>query len=369
MDKLSFEILSRDPGGARLGRIKTAHGVIDTPAFFPVGTQGTVKAITREELLEMNVQCILCNTYHLMLRPGAELIKDFHGLHSFMNWPRSILTDSGGFQVLSLAARRKITREGVLFNSHIDGSKHLLTPERAINIQEALASDIMMCLDECPPNPSPRKVIVKACENTTHWAMRCKAARAREDLALFGIIQGGTDLELRREHAEEMVALGFDGYALGGLSVGEDQELMYEVVANTTVFLPEKRPRYLMGVGTPRDLVTCVGRGIDFFDCVIPTRNARNGALFTSRGKLNIRNKQHRTSEAPLDDGCACPTCQNYSRAYLRHLFIAREILALRLLTLHNLYFYQDLMRQARFAIAAGDYTSWANDFLTRIAA
>lgn len=357
-----FELIKTD-GRARLGRVKTAHGEFDTPVFMPVGTRATVKALTPEELVDMGVGIILANTYHLLMRPGHDVVRELGGLHRFMHWDRPILTDSGGFQVFSLAKLRKIDERGVSFASHIDGARHLLTPEKAVEVQEALGSDIMMVLDECTPYPAEREYVVDSMELTHRWAKRCRDARTREDSALFGIVQGGMHEDLRRESVEAVVDVGFDGYAIGGLSVGEEKELMYEMTDLAAGLLPEDRPRYLMGVGTPEDLVYGVGRGVDMFDCVMPTRNARNGTLFTRRGKLGIKNARFERDPSPLDPDCGCYTCANYSRGYLRHLFLAGEILSSRLNTIHNVYYYIDLMARARDAIARGRFDEFKKDF------
>lgn len=360
-----FKLLKKD-GRARLGRVATPHGEYATPAFMPVGTRATVKALTPEELVGMGAEIILANTYHLFLRPGHEVIRELGGLHRFMHWNRPILTDSGGFQVFSLAKLRKIDERGVFFASHLDGARHLLTPEKAIEVQEALGSDIIMPLDECTPYPAERDYVVESMNLTHRWARRCKEARKDPAQALFGIVQGGMYKDLRKESAGAIVDIGFDGYAIGGLSVGEEKEVMYEMVEATAPFLPEDRPRYLMGVGTPEDLVHCVDQGIDMFDCVMPTRNARNGTLFTSRGKLGIKNARFEKDPAPLDEDCGCYTCMNYSRAYLRHLFMAGEILASRLNTVHNVHYYLDLMARMRGAIGAGRFDGFKKDFFER---
>jgi len=359
----SFELIKTDSGGRRRGRITTPHGTMETPAFMPVGTKATVKTMTPEELVECGVETILGNTYHLMLRPGHELIKGFGGLHGFMNWQGPILTDSGGYQVFSLANLRKITEEGVKFQSHIDGSAWNLTPEFSIEVQEALGADIIMAFDECPPHPSTEKYTRDSMELTLRWARRCKNAKKRNDQALFGIVQGGMYRDLREESARRTVELGFDGYAIGGLSVGESKELMAEMVEAAVPYLPEDKPRYLMGVGMPVDLVESVRRGIDIFDCVMPTRCARNGTLFTSKGKLVIKNSQHKSDHSPIDEDCGCYTCRNYSRAYLRHLFIAGEILGLRLNTIHNLHYYMTLMAQMRRAIEEDSFEEFRAGF------
>ncbi|HQL90406.1 MAG TPA: tRNA guanosine(34) transglycosylase Tgt [Syntrophales bacterium] len=362
-----FELLKTDRNtGARLGRMTTAHGEVRTPVFMPVGTQGTVKAMTPTGLEEAGAEIILGNTYHLYLRPGHELIRDHGGLHRFMHWDRPILTDSGGFQIFSLGPLRRITEEGVHFQSHIDGSRHFLSPERAIEIQEALGSDIMMCLDDCTPYPADRAYAAKSMALTHRWAKRCREAKISEDRALFGIVQGGVHRDLRRASAEALAAIGFDGYAIGGLSVGEPKDLMMETLEATAPLLPPGQARYLMGVGTPEDIVEGVHHGIDLFDCVMPTRCARNGLLFTNHGKVVIKNARYRTDQAPLDETCDCYTCRNFSRAYLRHLFIAREILALLLNTIHNVRFYLALMERIRAAIAGGAFEAFRRSFRDR---
>jgi queuine tRNA-ribosyltransferase len=358
-----FEILARDPRTqARLGRLITPHGELTTPAFMPVGTQAAVKTVTPDELRACGVEIVLANTYHLYLRPGHALIQEMGGLHRFMAWPRPILTDSGGFQVYSLSSLRKLTEEGVQFQSHLDGSRHLLTPEKAVEIQEALGSDIAMVLDECVPYPASYDYALTSQELTTRWARRAKMAHRRPDQALFGIVQGGMYPQLREKSARELVALDFHGYALGGFSVGETKRLMYELIGQTAACLPEEKPRYLMGVGTPADLVQCVKLGVDMFDCVMPTRNARNGCLFTRQGKLLIKNARYARDPRPIDPDCRCYTCQHYSRAYLRHLFVADELLAPRLNTIHNLQYYMDVIHLIREAIVAGRLESLTVD-------
>jgi queuine tRNA-ribosyltransferase len=348
-----FEILARDSRTyARIGRIITPHGEFTTPVFMPVGTQASVKTVTPEELLACRVEIVLANTYHLYLRPTHTLIRDLGGLHRFMHWHRPILTDSGGFQVYSLASLRKLSAEGVVFQSHLDGSRHLLTPEKAIEIQEALGSDIAMVLDECVPYPATYDYALASQELTTRWARRARAAHHRADQALFGIVQGGMYPDLRAKSAGELVELDLDGYALGGFSVGETKRLMYDLIAHTASCLPEEKPRYLMGVGTPADLVNCAKLGVDMFDCVMPTRNARNGYLFTRQGKLIIKNARYAQDPRPIDPECCCYTCQHYSRAYLRHLFVADELLAPRLNTIHNLHYYMEVMHMIRAAVA-----------------
>ncbi len=363
----AFDLIKKDASTeARLGKILTPHGEIRTPVFMPVGTQGTVKSLMPETVRELGAQIILANTYHLYLRPGHELVKRLGGLHRFMNWNGPILTDSGGFQVYSLGALRKITEEGVSFQSHIDGSSHFITPERAVGIQEALGSDIIMCFDECTHYPAEFEYAEKSMEMTNRWAARCKAAKRDPEAALFGIVQGSIYPELRKRAIEQLIRIGFDGYALGGLSVGEPLEKMLEIVGEHAPLLPGNAPRYLMGVGTPADIVACVARGIDMFDCVIPTRCARNGLLFTNGGKVVIKHAIYRESDAPLDPECDCYTCRHYSRAYLRHLFISREILALVLNTIHNVRYYMALMEKIRAAIEGGFFTRFKNDFESR---
>ena len=364
---LKFEILARSgDADARCGRFETARGEVRTPVFMPVGTLGTVKALTPEELRDAGAQIILGNTYHLFLRPGLEVIRHFQGLHRFMNWSGPILTDSGGFQVFSLAKLQEISEEGAAFRSHIDGSRHMLTPEKAVEIQIALDADIMMPLDWCIGYPAQRDDVRAALEMTTRWARRCQSvwqAKARPQAALFGIVQGGMFDDLRRRSAEALVALDLPGYALGGLSVGEPAEIMLAVAEQTLPLLPAERPRYIMGVGTPENLVELVSRGADMFDCVLPTRNARNGQLITSRGTLNISNARFREDERPADPACACYTCRHYSRAYLRHLYMARELLAYRLNSIHNIYYYCHLMADMRRAIREDAFGAFRQQF------
>jgi queuine tRNA-ribosyltransferase len=350
-----FEILARDPHTrARVASMTTPHGAVTTPIFMAVGTQATVKSVTPEELFACRLEIVLANTYHLYLRPGHDLIQQLGGLHRFMHWTRPILTDSGGFQVYSLAGLRKLTEEGALFQSHLDGSRHLLTPERAMEIQEALGSDIAMTLDECVPYPASHEYALASQELTTRWARRAKAAHRRTGQALFGIVQGGMYPDLREKSAQDLVELDLDGYALGGFAVGETKRVMYDLIGQTAACLPEHKPRYLMGVGTPADLVECVKLGVDMFDCVMPTRNARNGYLFTRQGKLVVKNARYARDERPIDPDCTCYTCQHYSRAYLRHLFMADEMLGPRLNTIHNLHYYMDLIELIRAAILEG---------------
>jgi queuine tRNA-ribosyltransferase len=348
---------------ARRGTLHTRRGAIETPAFMPVGTQGTVKGMLPEQLKEIGAQIILGNTYHLYLRPGHERLARLGGLHRFMNWDRPILTDSGGFQVFSLGALRKINEEGVRFQSHLDGSAHVLTPELSIAIQESLGSDIMMVFDECIPHPATRKYVEESTARSSRWAARCKEARTDQSAALFGIVQGGMEEELRQQSVEALLEIGFDGYALGGLSVGESAEVMYQVMEWSLPLLPQDRPRYVMGVGTPENLVEAVSRGADMFDCVMPTRNARNGVLFTSFGKLSIKQARFVEDQGPIDPECSCYVCRNYSRAYLRHLYQSNEILASVLNTTHNLYYYLHLMQSMRDAIGAGTFTAFREEF------
>ncbi len=355
-----FEILKTDEStGARLGRMTTAHGVVETPAFMPVATHATVKSMTSDEIRDMGYNLIIANAYHLYLRPGHKVIENLGGLHKFMSWDRTITTDSGGYQVLSLAQTRKIKDDGVLFRSHLDGSEHFFTPEKCIEIQESLGVDIMMCLDECPPYPSAKDYMEKSVELTTKWAKLCKDSKRRTDNALFGIVQGGVYEDLRERSALSLMEIGFDGYALGGLGIGEDPDRTYEITESTLGHLPTDKPRYLMGLGKPEDIVTAVSMGVDMFDCVIPTRNARNGTLFTSEGKLVIKNAQFAEDVGPIDEGCECYTCRTFTRAYLRHLYLAKETLVLRLLTLHNLHFYAELMKDIRQSIESGDFPNY----------
>ncbi len=370
MPSFSFSLLHHD-GAARVGRITTPHGEIDTPAFMPVGTQGAVKAMTRRDLEDVGASIILGNTYHLLLRPGAELIGRRGGLHRFIGWPRPILTDSGGYQVFSLASRRKIEESGVEFRSHLDGSLHVLTPERAVDVQAALGSDIAMVLDECLALPAADRELEASLLLTARWARRCRerflqinsGTSTNPGQAQFGIVQGGTSAALRGRSAELTLEVGFEGYAIGGLSVGEPNEEMYQVIEATAPLLPKERPRYLMGVGTPLDLIEAVARGIDLFDCVLPTRNARNGQLFTSEGPLNIKNARYAEDDGPPDPACGCYTCRTFSRAYLRHLFVTGEMTGGTLNTLHNLYFYLDTMGRIRKAIAFGTFEKFRQDF------
>ena len=364
---IEFIVRKTDLGGAaRLGTLTTAHGTIETPAFMPVGSLGAVKGIEADDLRSLGYGLILNNAYHLYLRPGHEVVATMGGLHTFTSWPGAILTDSGGFQVFSLSKLCKVTDEGVTFQSHLDGSLHHITPERAIEIQEALGADIMMAFDECVALPSSQERIEDALQRTQRWAARCQAARRRTDQALFGIVQGGHDPELRAQAAAGIVAIGFDGYAIGGLSVGEEKSVMYGMLDATVPLLPRDRPHYLMGVGMPEDLVEGVARGVDMFDCVVPTRHGRTGSLFTSTGRVVIKNAQYARDEQPIDSACACRVCARYSRAYLHHLFLSKEMLGVRLNTLHNLYYFAELMREIRAAIAEGTFADFRSAFYAR---
>ena len=377
MSAIRYELIKTcKQSGARLGILHTPHGSIETPIFMPVGTQATVKAMTPEELKEIGSQIILSNTYHLYMRPGHELVKEAGGLHKFMNWDKPILTDSGGFQVFSLGPLRKITEEGVTFKSHLDGSKHFISPEKAMEIQNALGSDIMMAFDECAPYPADREYVKKSLERTTRWLQRCKDAHKNtENQALFGIIQGGMYKDLREQSAKEITAIDLPGYAIGGLSVGEPKPLMYEVLEYTTPLMPVDKPRYLMGVGSPDDLIEGVIRGVDMFDCVLPTRIARNGTAMTSQGKVVVRNAAYakdftpldpERDFTPLDHKCDCYCCKNYTKAYIRHLVKANEILAARLITTHNLRFLLKLMEQVRQAIREDRLLDFREEFFTK---
>jgi queuine tRNA-ribosyltransferase len=385
-----FEIIDRDKSTkARVGRLKTRHGTIETPAFMPVGTQGTVKAVSSRELRELNTQVVLGNTYHLFVRPGLEVIRHFGGLHRFMSWNGPILTDSGGYQIFSLAKLRKITEEGVQFQNHVDGTPAFVSPEIAMEIQATLGADIAMVLDECPPWPCEYEYAARSMEMTTRWARRCKVWREENaqrptpnaqrptgeaqatnpqpstlNPLLFGIVQGATFPELRRQSAQAAVEIGFDGYAIGGVSVGEPEEEMMRAVESSEPFLPEDKPRYAMGLGTPPQLLELIARGMDIFDCVLPTRLARNGTAFTAAGTLNLKNAEFARDKDPIEPGCTCPACLGYARGYIRHLVKAEEILGLRLITLHNLHFYLNLMRQARNAIENGTFNELRLNFL-----
>ena len=377
-----FEVRATDKSTkARSGRLKTGHGLIETPAFMPVGTQGSVKAVSSRELRELNTQIVLGNTYHLFVRPGLHVIRHFGGLHSFMNWDGPILTDSGGYQIFSLAKLRKITEEGVHFQNHVDGTPAFISPEIAMEIQAALGSDIAMVLDECPPWPCDYDYAARSIEMTARWAARCKrsveagvsparsnnaadTAAATADQLLFGIVQGATFPELRKQSALAAVEIGFDGYAIGGVSVGEPEEEMMRAVESSASFLPENKPRYAMGLGTPPQLLELMAHGMDMFDCVLPTRLARNGTAFAATGTLNLKNAEFARDKNPIEQGCACQACQEYTRGYIRHLIKAEEILGLRLITLHNLHFYLDLMRHARAAIENGTFNEFRSNFV-----
>jgi queuine tRNA-ribosyltransferase len=372
----SFEVLKTDATGARRGCLTTPHGTVETPFFLPVGTQASVKALTQEALEELGAEIILANTYHLYLRPGHELVRKLGGLHQFMSWPRAILTDSGGYQVFSLSELRKITDEGVCFRSHLDGSEHLLTPEKAAEIQRALGSDIAMVLDECIETPAPRDKAESALNRTTAWAKRARTffleqARSNGDLAQwqFGIVQGATFPDLRRESARQLLDLNFPGYAVGGLAVGEPHETTCEMTAEVTALLPRERPRYLMGVGRPEQIADYVALGIDMMDCVLPTRAARHACLYTSEGRVLIKNARYVQDQRPIDSSCSCSVCRRYTRAYLRHLFAAGELTAAILATHHNVHFYLDIMRQIREAIEFGNLANFSSEMHARYTA
>jgi queuine tRNA-ribosyltransferase len=377
MKSFAFNVEYKDTATqARAGRIKTAHGEIETPVFMPVGTAGTVKAVTQEMLEGLDARVILGNTYHLFLRPGHETVFDLGGLRKFISWDRAILTDSGGFQVFSLGELRKIREEGVEFRSHLDGSKQFLSPEVSMRVQHALGSDIVMCFDECTPYPATREQARDSLELTARWARRSRAEFDRlkntpqsrgVNPALFGINQGGVYEELRSQSLERLVEIGFEGYAIGGLSVGEEKSRMYDVTEFIAPQMPAEKPRYLMGVGTPEDLIESVARGVDMFDCVMPTRNARNGQVFTSRGKMNVRNAKYARDERPLDEECECSVCRRYSRAYVRHLYNCGEMLASTLCSYHNLAFYLDSMRRVRQAIALGEFAQFRACYLSKL--
>lgn len=361
---LEFSVRRKDLAGpARVGVLTTGHARIDTPAFMPVGSLGAVKGIESSDLQALGFQLILNNAYHLFLRPGHETVAAMGGLHAFTSWPGAILTDSGGFQIFSLAKLCTVTEDGATFQSHLDGTTHHITPERAIAIQEALGADIIMAFDECVALPSSRERVSEAVLRTSQWARRCLDARRRADQALFGIVQGGQYPDLRTQAAEDLVSMGFDGYAIGGLSVGEEKSVMYRMLEAVVPLLPPERPRYLMGVGMPEDLVEGVARGIDLFDCVVPTRHGRTGWLFTSFGRVLIKNAQYVRDERPIDPECCCPVCTRYSRAYLHHLFGVKEMLGVRLNTLHNLYYFADLMRRVRSAINQGTFGQFRDEF------
>lgn len=354
--------------GARAATIQTTHGTIHTPIFMPVGTQGTVKGVLPRDLKELGAEIILANTYHLMLRPGAARIQAAGGLHEFAHWDRPMLTDSGGFQVYSLSKIRKVTDDGAVFQSHIDGSRHVLNAEEAVRLQEAFGADILMAFDECPPAQAETRVIQQAMKRTTAWLDRCLLARRRQDAcALYGIVQGGVDLALRAQHVEQICARDCEGFAIGGLSVGEPIPQTYAACQHTAQLMPQHKARYLMGVGTPEDLLHCIGFGVDQFDCVLPSRNARHGVVYTWDGKLSIKNKRFFDDDSPLDPDCTCAICAQFSRSYIRHLFVAGEILAATLLTTHNLAFYLQLVRAARAAILSDSYGTWSRSTLERL--
>lgn len=356
-----FQISARD-GEARRGTLHLKNGIVETPIFMPVGTAGVVKTLVPTDLYELDASIILGNTYHLFLRPGLEVIRHFQGLHNFMKWSRPILTDSGGFQIFSLAKNIKLSEDGAYFASHIDGSRFMLTPELAVEIQETLGSDIQMALDECTPYPASVEEAELSMKRSMRWAARARKAKRREDLSQFGIVQGGIYPELRKKSVQELLGIGFEGYAIGGLSVGEPKESLRAVTETCCALLPQDKPRYLMGVGTPLDLVEAVAVGVDMFDCIMPTRNGRNGYLFTSQGTVRIRNAQYRLDDSPLDPECSCYTCKTFSRGYLRHIFTAGELTSLRLFTLHNLTFYLTLMKKIRAAIERGSFTDVLED-------
>jgi len=365
MSEQIFEITSIcDTTRARVASLATLHGTVSTPIFLPVGSQATVRSLTTGDMEEMGIKMVLCNAYHLYLRPGIDVIEKAGGLHKFMNWRGPILTDSGGYQIFSLSSLRKVTDGGVVFRSHIDGSEHSITPESAVSMQEKLGADIIMALDVCPESTAGREKLAEAMEATARWAGRCRTAHRDTGQQLFGIIQGGTYPELRRTAAEQITSLGFPGYAIGGLSLGEPKSLMWEVVDATVPYMPTDRPRYLMGVGSPEDIVEGISRGIDIFDSALPTRVARNGALYTREGRVNIRRSGYREDMGPVEEDCQCFTCRNYSAAYLHHLFRCEELLAYRLATIHNLHFIQKLIEQCRQAIAEDTYPRFKRSFL-----
>jgi queuine tRNA-ribosyltransferase len=364
-ERFSFRLLKEGEQGRR-GAITTPHGTFSTPAFMPVGSQGSVKALAPADLQEVGTEILLCNAYHLYLRPGTEVIRETGGLHRFMGWEGPILTDSGGFQIVSMSALGKVEPEGVHFRSHLDGSSHFLTPEKVVRIQEELGADIMMTLDDCPPYPASRAEAEAAAALTVQWARQSRGAKADNGQALFGIVQGGVYPELRRQSAHELMEMGFDGYAIGGLSLGEAKEVTFEMAQVVTSLLPTDTPRYLMGMGTPEDIIAGVKIGVDMFDCVLPTRCARTGILFTSFGRLNIKHARYSKDTAPLDPACGCYTCRHFSRAYLRHLFLARELLAYRLNAVHNLFYYHSLMRGIRQALSEGTMDQFVRAFVSQ---
>ncbi|MBN1254831.1 MAG: tRNA guanosine(34) transglycosylase Tgt [Deltaproteobacteria bacterium] len=364
-ERFSFQLL-KDGGGGRLGTIITPHGTVSTPAFMPVGSQGSVKALAPADLQEVGTEILLCNAYHLYLRPGIEVVRQGGGLHRFMGWQGPILTDSGGFQIVSMSALQEVEPEGVRFRSHFDGSLHFLTPEKVVQIQEELGADIMMVLDNCSSYPASRNEAERAVALTAQWARQSQGAKGRDGQALFGIVQGGVYSELRKQSAHEIMEIGFDGYAIGGLSLGEEKEVTFEMAQVVTSLLPKDSPRYLMGMGTPEDILAGVRMGVDMFDCVLPTRCARTGLLFTRFGQLNIKHARYNKDTAPIDPACGCYTCRNFSRAYLRHLFLARELLAYRLNAVHNLFYYHSLMRDIRQALSEGTMDQFARAFVSQ---
>jgi len=367
---LSFEVLANDSGSAaRVGRLRLAQAELETPVFMPVGTQASVKSQTPDDVMATGSQLILANTYHLMLRPSAELVNELGGVQRFMAWPHAILTDSGGYQVFSLADLRKLDDDGVVFRSHIDGSPQALSPERSMEVQRLLGSDIAMVLDECPPGDADRPTVQRAVDRTSRWAERCLASERAPGQARFGIVQGGSYLDMRQAHLETIASMPFEGLALGGFSVGEAMSVTYELLTELGPRMPTDRPRYLMGVGKPIDLLRAIGSGIDMFDCVLPTRNARNGQALTWNGRVNLKQSRHRRDPSPIDPDCKCAVCTTFSRAYLRHLITAAEMLGPRLITQHNLHFYQDLTRAARQAIREGRYPQWAAEAEARMLA
>jgi len=356
----------KEEGRARLGIVRTQHGDIDTPVFMPVGTQGIVKATSPRDLKEMGVRIILANAYHLYLRPGDALIQEMGGIHRFAGWNGAVLTDSGGYQIFSLGVLREIREDGVLFQSHIDGSRHFLTPEKVIRIQENIGADIIMCLDECIPYPSSYEYTKSSVGLTSRWARRCKEAKKPDDSMLFGIVQGGFYKDLRLKSAKELIDMDFNGYALGGLSVGEPKSIMWEMIDTVVDVLPPNKPKYLMGVGFPEDIVEGVYRGIDMFDCVIPTRHARNGSLFTREGRINIKHARYTNDESPIDERCTCYTCRTFSRAYLRHLFVSHELSSYFLNTVHNIFYYNNLLKTIREALQTGSFEAFYEQFKTQ---
>lgn len=356
----------REEGRARLGIVRTLHGDIDTPVFMPVGTQGIVKATSPRDLKEMGIKIILANAYHLYLRPGDVLIREMGGIHKFAGWDGAVLTDSGGYQIFSLGVLREIKEDGVLFQSHIDGSRHFLTPEKVVEVQENIGADILMCLDECVPYPSSYEYTKSSVELTSRWARRCKDAKKPDGGMLFGIVQGGFYHDLRLKSAQELIDMDFDGYAIGGLSVGEPKSIMWEMIDTVIDMLPQGKPKYLMGVGFPEDILEGISRGIDMFDCVIPTRHARNGSLFTREGRINIKHAQYIKDEQPVDEACQCYTCRTFSRAYLRHLFVSHELSSYFLNTIHNIFFYNSLLVTIRKALQEGTFNALYGQYKTQ---